>query len=203
MSDRNATAPTDVDPSDALNLESLRAGWWTLAVRGIAAIVFGVLTFLSPFTSMLALILLFGAYAIVDGVVNLATAATGRGRAWGWLVFEGLVSVGAGVVAFAWPGLTALALLSLIAAWSIITGVAEIAMAIRLRKVIRNEWLLASSGALSILFGAVLLLFPLAGSVVLTIWIGAYAVVFGGVLVALAFKLRSWGRAIPWSPPAT
>ena len=203
MSIRNPTAPTGADPFDPINVDQLRAGWWTLAVRGVAAIVFGVLTFLSPLTSMLALILLFGAYAIVDGVVNLWSAVRGRGRAWGWLVFEGLVSVGAGVVAFAWPGLTALALVTLIAAWSIITGVAEIAAAIRLRKAIRNEWLFALSGGLSILFGAVLFVFPLAGSVVLTIWIGAYAVVFGGVLIALAFKLRSWGRTIPSSPATT
>lgn len=169
--------------------------WWSIAIRGVAAVIFGILTFLFPGLSVYALVILFGAWAFADGIFNLIAAVRRAGsERWGWLLFEGLVSIATGVVTFFWPGITALALLALIAAWSVVTGIAEIVAAIRLRKHIRNEWLLGLSGILSVLFGVVLFAFPGAGALALIFWIGAYAIVFGGLLIGLAFRLRAWAR---------
>jgi uncharacterized membrane protein HdeD (DUF308 family) len=171
--------------------------WWVLALRGLAAIAFGVLTFVAPKLTLLVLITLFGAYALVDGVFNLVLAVR-RGRAgfsWGWFVFEGLASVAAGVVTFLWPGITALWLLFIIAAWAVVTGVAEIASAIRLRKQIRDEWLLALSGVFSVALGVLLFLYPGAGALAMVVWIGIYALIFGGLTLTLAFRLRAWRRS--------
>jgi uncharacterized membrane protein HdeD (DUF308 family) len=174
----------------------LATRWWTLALRGIAAIVFGILTFISPASSLLALVILFGAYAIVDGVLALILAIRRpvEGRHWGSLLVEGIAGIVSGVLTFAWPGLSALVLLYLIAAWAVITGVAEIAAAIRLRKQVQGEWLLALTGVLSIVFGILLFVFPGAGALAVTLWIGAYAVAFGILLLVLALRLRAWGR---------
>jgi uncharacterized membrane protein HdeD (DUF308 family) len=174
----------------------LATRWWTLALRGIAAIVFGILTFISPASSLLALVILFGAYAIVDGVLALILAIRRpvEGRHWGSLLVEGIAGIVSGVLTFAWPGLSALVLLYLIAAWAVITGVAEIAAAIRLRKQVQGEWLMALTGVLSIVFGVLLFVFPGAGALAVTLWIGAYAVAFGILLLVLALRLRAWGR---------
>jgi len=169
--------------------------WWTLAARGIAAILFGILTFISPGLSLFTLVILFGAWALADGVFNLVMAVrTRKGERWGWLVLEGVTSIIVGILTFFWPGITALSLLFLIAAWSVVTGIAEVVAAIRLRKLIRGEWLLGLSGVLSIVFGLLLFAFPGAGALALIFWIGAYSIVFGGLLVALAFRLRAWAR---------
>jgi len=171
--------------------------WWTLVLRGVAAVIFGVLTFIAPGASLLALVVLFGVYAIVNGVLSLALS--GRRPAgeapWGWLVFESIVSILAGVVTLFWPKITALALLLVIAFWAIVTGIAELSAAVRLRKHIRNEWLLALSGVLSIAFGVLMLVYPGAGALAVVIWIGAYAVLFGALLIALGVRLRTWGRS--------
>ncbi len=169
--------------------------WWTLAIRGLAAIIFGILTFVFPGLSIYALVILFGAWAFADGVFNLIAAVRrAGGERWGWLLFEGLASVAAGVVTFFWPGITAFALLMVIAAWSVVTGIAEISAAIRLRKHIRNEWLLGLTGVLSVVFGLLLFAFPGAGALALVFWIGAFAIAFGALLIALAFRLRAWAR---------
>jgi len=178
--------------------------WWAVLIRGLAAILFGVLAFAAPGTTLLAIATVFGIYAIVDGALDLAFAyrRAHEGRRWGWLVFEGLVGIGAGIVALAWTELTAMALLTVIAVWAIITGVAEIAAAFRLRRHIQGEWMLATGGVLSIIFGVLLLLFPGAGVLVLLSLIGAYALVFGVLLVALAFRLRAWrGTSEPMGGP--
>lgn len=185
------------------NTSQLADRWWTLVIRGAAAILFGVLTFVAPGISLVSLVIVWGAYAIADGAFNLMAAYRGAraGGRWGWLLFEGIVSVAAGVLTFLWPGITALALLAVIGVWAILTGIAEIAAAVRLRKQIRGEWLLALSGVVSIVFGALLFLFPGTGALALLWMIGAYAIVFGVLLGGLGLRLRRWrraaGRAVP------
>src|SRR5213080_134945 len=149
-------------------MEALARNWWALVLRGIAGVIFGVLTFMFPAMTLNVLILLFGAYAIVDGVFNIV----------------------AGVIAFGWPGLTALALLWVIAGWAIVTGVLEIVAAVRLRKHIDNEWWLVLSGVASVVFGGLLIVAPVAGALAVTLWIGAYAVIFGALMIALGLRLR-------------
>ena len=169
--------------------------WWALASRGLAAIIFGILTFIFAGLSIYALVILFWAWAFADGIFNLIAAIRrAGGERWGWLLFEGLASIAAGAVTFFWPGITALALLLVIGAWSVVTGIAEIVAAVRLRNHIRNEWLLGLMGVLSVVFGLLLFAFPGAGALALIFWIGAYAIVFGALLIALAFRLRAWAR---------
>jgi uncharacterized membrane protein HdeD (DUF308 family) len=177
-----------------MDTASLAKNWWAVALRGVAAIIFGVLALILPGITLAVLILLFGSYAFVDGVFNLIAAVRRRGgaRPWWALLLEGLVSLGAGIATFALPGLTALVLVYVIATWAIITGVLEIVAAVRLRTQITGEWWLALSGILSVVFGGLLMIAPGAGALAVVLWIGAYAVVFGAVLVALAFRLRSW-----------
>ena len=180
-----------------VDVDTLVRNWWVVLLRGIAGIVFGILTFFRPDISLLALVLLFGAFALVDGVLAIVTALRG-GRAndrWWVLLLQGLAGVAAGIIVLFWPELSALALVYVIAAWALITGGLEIATAIRLRKVITREWLLALSGIASVLLGIVLMLFPGPGALALTLWIGAYALVSGVLLTVLAFRLRSWGKS--------
>jgi len=177
-----------------MDLTLLARNWWMVALRGVAAVIFGILTFVLPGVTLAVLVLLFGAYAVVEGVLNVVAAIRGREREGRWwtLLLEGLVSIAAGVVTFVWPGLTALILLYVIAAWAIVTGVLEIVAAVRLRKAITGEWWLALSGILSILFGALLIIAPVAGALAVALWIGAYAIFFGALLIALGFRLRRW-----------
>jgi uncharacterized membrane protein HdeD (DUF308 family) len=176
-----------------VDLAVLAKNWWLVALRGIAAILFGVLAAIVPGLTLALLVMLFGAYALIEGGFNVVAAVRGAtgGRAWWALLLEGLVSLAAGVVAFVMPGLTALALVYLIAAWAIVTGILEIAVAVRLRKHITGEWWLALSGVLSIAFGVLVSLFPGAGALAMVLWIGAYSIIFGILLLAVAFKLRS------------
>jgi uncharacterized membrane protein HdeD (DUF308 family) len=187
-------------------MEIIARHWWIFLVRGIAGLLFGVLTLIWPRSSLFALVILFGAYALVDGVFTLVLAMGARSRRWGALIFHGIAGVAAGVITLLWPGLSALALLMVIAAWAVVTGVAAIAAAIRLRKQIQGEWLLATTGALAIIFGVLLFLFPGPGALALVLWIGAWAIVTGAFILALAFRLRSWERhlspSLPVSAPA-
>lgn len=175
---------------------ALAERWWLVALRGVAAVLFGVLAFAMPIAGLLTLLIVWGAYALVDGAFNIVWALRGAraGRRWGWLLFEGVVSLVAGVLAFVWPGVTAVALLMVIAVWAVITGVAEIAAAIRLRHHIRGEWLLAAGGVLSIAFGILLIAFPAAGALAVVWMIGAYSLVFGVVLLALGLRLFALRR---------
>jgi uncharacterized membrane protein HdeD (DUF308 family) len=169
--------------------------WWSFVLRGLAAIVFGILTFVLPGLTLSAIILLFAAYALVEGVMNVIGAIRGirsEKRAL-LLLVQGLVSIAAGVIALAAPGLTAIALLYVIAFWAIVTGCIEIAAAIRLRKEVEGEWMLGLGGVLSILFGVLLIASPGLGALVMVYQIGLYAVVFGGIQIALGLRLRSWG----------
>lgn len=170
----------------------LAYNWWTLVLRGLAAIIFGVLAYVWPDITFTVLVLLFGAYALWDGVFALISAFRTEGdRRW-VLVLEGLVGIAAGLVTFFWPGAATLAILTIIAAWAIVTGIFEIIGAIRLRKEIDGEWFLFFSGLLSVLFGIALVIWPVAGLVAVTWMIGAYAIVFGILLIALGFRLRNW-----------
>jgi uncharacterized membrane protein HdeD (DUF308 family) len=189
-------------------METIARHWWMFLVRGIAAILFGLLTLWSPGASLLALVLLFGAYALVDGICTLAVTGFGpRPQRWGWLVFQGLMGIAGGVVTLTWPHIGAMALLWVMAGWALVTGVAALATAIRIRKEVRGEWVLALAGLLAVGFGALLLLFPGAGALAVVLWIGAYALVNGAVMVGFAFRLRSWGYhsgipSVPVSVPA-
>jgi uncharacterized membrane protein HdeD (DUF308 family) len=167
-----------------------------MVLRGIAAIAFGILAFIWPRITVAVLVFLWGAYALVDGIFAIVAGIKSHGeyKRWGLLLFEGILGVIAGVLAFVIPGITALILLILIAAWAIVTGVFEIAAAIQLRKQIHNEWLLALAGVASILLGIALLINPLAG-VLAVVWIiGAYAIVFGALLIALGLRLHNMLR---------
>lgn len=175
---------------------ALHRSWWLLLLRGIAAVAFGVLTFIWPQISLLTLILVYGIYALVDGVLALVAAIRGGGFAprW-WLALGGVVSILAAGVAFAWPGLTALVLVYLIGVWSIVRGVLEIVGAVRLRHEIANEWSLGAAGALSVIFGLILVVMPGAGALGLLWLIAAWAVLFGLLLIWVAFKVRTLAKA--------
>lgn len=175
-------------------LPVLSRNWWALALRGLAAVLLGLAAFLLPGITLAALILLFGAYMLVDGVFAIVAAvrAAGREARWWLLLGEGILGVLAGIVALVWPGLTALALLYFVAAWAIVTGILKIVGAIRLRKEIEGEWALILGGALSVLFGVLLAVIPAPAGILSLLWlIGAYAVAFGVVLIILAFRLRN------------
>jgi len=179
----------------------IAGSWWTFVLRGIFAILFGLLTFFMPGMALLTLVFLFGVYAITDGVFSIIAAfshsrAGGEERhePWWALLVQGVLGIVAGVIAFVLPLGAALALLYLIAAWAIVTGVISIVAAIRLRKVITGEWMLVLSGVLSILFGVLLFAFPGPGALAVVLWIGAYAVVFGIFLITLGVRLRKWAR---------
>jgi len=180
-----------------VDAETLARNWWVVLLRGIAGIIFGLLTFFAPGISLAALVLLFGAYAFADGILAIISAIRTRGdnQHWWVLIIAGIVGIAAGILTLIWPGITALALLSLVAAWAVVTGGLEIAAAIRLRKVISHEWLLVLAGIASIAFGIILMLFPGPGALALVIWIGAYSLVSGAMMIGLAFRLRSWAQS--------
>src|SRR5947207_1734608 len=166
------------------------SSWWSLVLRGIVAILFGVLAFVWPHITLTALVFLFGAYALVDGVFAIAAGIKSYGeyKRWWVLLIEGVLSVIAGVIAFAVPAITAWALLILIAAWAIVTGIFEIIAAIQLRKQIAGEWLMIVAGIASLIFGFALLFNPVAGALAVIWLIGIYAIVFGVLLVALGLR---------------
>ena len=177
--------------------------WWALVLRGIVAILFGVLAFVWPNITLTALVFLFGAYALVDGAFSIVAGikSHAENKRWLLLLIVGVLSIAAGVYAFIVPAITALILLILIASWAIVTGAFQIAAAIQLRKHISGEWLLALSVIISILFGAALLYNPVAGALAVVWLIGVYAVIFGILLLALGFKLRGLKRSLPHMVP--
>lgn len=166
--------------------------WWALVLRGFAAIAFGVLAFTWPGITLQILVLFFGAYALVDGILSVAAAVRGRGHTdnWGLFLLQGILGIGLGILTWLAPGATAVAILLYIAAWALVTGVLEIVAAIRLRREIEGEVWLALGGMLSIAFGMLLLAFPLAGALGLIWLIASYAIAFGVCLVALGLRVR-------------
>lgn len=171
---------------------ALSRNWWMIALRGVFAILFGFAALVVPGLTLTALVLLFGAYVLVDGVISIGTALTHRASYdnWWMMLLEGVIGIFAGIATFAWPGITALVLLYIIAFWALITGGFEIAAAIQLRREMDNEWLLGLAGALSILFGVVLIIAPGSGALGLIWLIGLYSLVFGGMLIALGFRVK-------------
>jgi uncharacterized membrane protein HdeD (DUF308 family) len=170
--------------------------WWTLAVRGLAAIIFGLLAWSWPDLTVTVLVVLFGAYALVDGALAIGEAIAGNVPSSQrlWLVLEGVAGIAVGIITLVWPELTATSLLYLIAAWAIVTGISELIAAVRLRRQIENEWLLGLSGITALLFGLLIAIFPGSGAVALVWLIGAFAIVFGALLIALALRFREWER---------
>ena len=179
---------------------ALARNWWLIALRGVLGVIFGVIALLMPITTILALVLLFSAYMIVDGAfaVYASIRAAQQGESWGLLLLQGIASLAAGAIAFVWPGITVLAFVLLIAAWAIVSGCLMLAAAFRTDN---GRWWLALGGAAALLYGILMIVAPLAGAVVLTWWLGAFALVFGVALVILAFQLRS--RYIERSAVAT
>jgi len=173
--------------------------WWALALRGVAAIILGILAFMGPVSTLAAVVMTFGAYALVTGVLATIAAIRGMRRrdSWGGMLLEGIVGMGAGVIALMWPAIGALALVYLVAAWALFSGAFEIATAIKLRKLIKGEWLLILGGALSMALGLLFIARPAPGAVAIMWWLGAYALIHGCVLLALAFRVRRWMKSNP------
>ncbi len=176
----------------------LARNWWTLLIRGIAAILFGILALIWPGLTLTVLVIFFGAYALVDGAFNIVAAFRRRKKDEDWwlLLLEGLSSLLFGVLALTWPEITALVLLIFIAAWALVTGAFEVAAAIALRKELEGEWMLILSGLASMIFGTLLFAFPGAGAVAVAWIIGSYAILFGALLVALSLRLRKLSKSL-------
>lgn len=173
-------------------MKVLARNWWAVVLRGVLALVFGLIALFTPEITLSALILLFAAYALVDGVFAFVAGvrAAARHERWGALILEGVSGIAAGVLTFVWPGMTALVLLYLIAVWAILTGVFEVVAAVRLRQEITGEWMLGLSGLASVVFGVLLVIYPTTGALAVVWVIGAYAVLFGVLLVGLGLRLR-------------
>lgn len=174
----------------------LARNWWALALRGVAAIVFALLAFALPGITLAVLVALFGAYALIDGIFAIVSAirALQGHRPWGSFLIEGAVGIVIGLVTFFVPGVTLAFLVALVAVWAIVTGVFEIAAAVRLRRHVPGEWLLILTGIVSVIFGVLIFIAPIAGAVVIVWWLAAYALIFGILLLLLAFRLRSLHR---------
>ena len=170
--------------------EALARNWWLIALRGVLGVIFGVIALVMPVATILALVLLFSAYMVVDGAIAIYAAirAARKQEGWGFLLVQGIASLAAAAIAFMWPGLTVVAFVLLIAAWSIVSGCLMLAAAMRTEQA---RWWLVLGGAAALLYGILMIVAPLSGAVVLTWWLGAFALVFGAALIILSLKLRS------------
>ena len=180
------------------HISELTSNWWAIALRGVVAILFALVTFTMPGLTVSAILALIGAYMLVEGVLAIVASIRGMKEhdRWGWMLIEGIVSIVAGLIVFLMPNTSAVALVWLIAAWAIITGVLEIAAAIHLRKMISNEWTLILAGVLSILLGVFVAARPGIALVVLVTWIGVWALIWGVVQLMLAFRVRKWSHEL-------
>lgn len=192
----------DAARSEVLS-ELLAQAWWVVGLRGILGIIFGLVCLLTPGIAVQVFVILFAAYMLVDGVFAIISGirAARNGERWGLLLLEGVVDIAAGAVAVLWPAITLVALIWVIAVWAIISGALMLGAAFGLN-IDHGRWWLALGGIASIIFGVLLVIEPLVGAVVLTMWVGAYAVVFGGVLLVLAFQLHSKREAQLRKAPA-
>jgi uncharacterized membrane protein HdeD (DUF308 family) len=170
----------------------LAQNWWAVALRGVFAVLFGLIALLVPGATILSLVLFFSAYMLVDGVFGIVAAvrAASHGQRWGLLILEGIANIAVGAIAFLMPGLTVVAFVLLLAAWSLVSGGLMLGAAVRLTRE-HGRWWLALGGVVSVVFGILLAIAPIIGAVVLTWWLGAYALMFGIALLVLAFKLRA------------
>jgi uncharacterized membrane protein HdeD (DUF308 family) len=178
------------------HVSELTSNWWALALRGAVSILLGLVAFTMPGLTIVALVTIFGVYALVEGVLAIMAAIRGihEHDRWGWMLIAGIVGVFAGCVAFFMPGVGTLAIVWLVAAWAVITGALEIAAAIRLRKMIEGEWMLMIAGVLAVLLGLFILSRPGMGVVLLATWLGVYAIFSGIVTLLLAFRIRNWAH---------
>ncbi len=180
-------------------LELLARRWWMITVRGALAVAFGLVAIAWPGITVLALVLLWGAYALIDGITSVGLAVSDRSAPndhrlmYGLL---GLLGIGAGVISFLWPGATAVVLLVIIACWAIFAGVLQIGAAIRMRKVIDNEWFLALSGAVCVILGILLIVQPATGAIGLVIAIATFAIVWGVSLILFGLRLRKIAQSL-------
>lgn len=179
-------------------LDELSRHWGLIALRGVLAILFGLLAWIWPGITLWALIVLFGAYALVDGIIAIGAAIRGApGQSRTWLAVTGVAGIVFGLMALIWPGETALVLLLLIAWWAVITGILEIVAAISMRKEIEGEWFYIGSGIVSVLFGVLLFVWPVSGALGVIWIIGLFSIIFGIALLAAAFRLRKLARTFP------
>jgi uncharacterized membrane protein HdeD (DUF308 family) len=171
--------------------ETLARNWWAVALRGTFSVLFGFIALAFPGVTMLSMVLVFSAYMIVDGALAIMAAvrAARRSERWGLLTFEGILDLAAGALAFLWPGLTVVAFVLLVAVWALASGALMTSAGLRL-KLEHGRWWLVLGGLASIVYGALLIIAPLVGAIVLTWWLGAYAIIFGALLLIFAFRLK-------------
>jgi len=174
----------------------LAKNWWSLVIRGLAAVTLGLITVIQSEVTLSTLVLVFFVYTLFDGLVGLAGAlrAAEAHQRWRSLLMEGLAGIAAAIVTVAWPRITVFSLIYIIAVWALVTGVFEIAAALRLRRYVRREWLLALSGAASLILGVLMIGLPLAGPLPTARWLGSYALTFGALLIGLGFRLKAWAQ---------
>ncbi len=168
-------------------LRALARHWWVVLLRGVLAILFGVLAWAWPGVTLAVLVLLWGAYALIDGLFEVIAGLRGK---WGSLVVLGLLGIAAGIVALVWPGLAAITLIWVFAFWAIVAGILQVSAAIRLRREVQGEWMWILSGILTVGLGVLLLLYPGAGALSVTWLIGTLAAAWGILLVMLALRLK-------------
>jgi uncharacterized membrane protein HdeD (DUF308 family) len=171
---------------------ALARNWWAFAIRGLLAMLFGVIAFTLPGAAMLSLVLIFAAYALADGVLAIVSAVRAASHHERWLTFviEGIVGIGAAILAVAWPAVTVVVFVTIVAIWAIISGAFMLAASFHMDAA-HGRWWIALGGVASLVYGALLIVMPLIGALVLTWWIGAYAFIFGVAMMAAAFRLRA------------
>ena len=179
-------------------IEIIIQKWWVFLLRGLAAILFGVLALIWPQITLLTLVVLFGAFVLFDGIFSVIAGVTSRKENYYWwtLLFTGLLEIAIGLLTLLWPNVTGIILLYLIASWAVIVGILDIILAIQIRREIKNEWMLIIDGVFSVVIGFLLFIFPAASAVALAWLIGLFAILLGIVFIILAFRLRGLVREL-------